>query len=123
MRRNLRFIIERLYLGMLSLYPDRFRAKFGEELQDIFLRIVDEAEEAGNSKLLTIYFHELKSLTVSIVRERWHELSVREEDWLQIVMVYSRTEGLHWPLSRSLTGPGSCAGHCLQRQLFPQGGY
>jgi hypothetical protein len=77
MRRNLRFIIERLYLGMLSLYPDRFRANFGEELQDIFLRIVDEAE--GNNKLLAIYFNEFKSLTISIVRERWHEYRSRKK--------------------------------------------
>ncbi len=52
MRCNLRAIIERLYLGMLSLYPDRFRANFGEELQDIFLRVADEAEEAENNKCL-----------------------------------------------------------------------
>jgi len=73
MRRNLRFVIERLYMGMLSLYPSRFRANFGDELQDIFLRVVDETEGAENGELLTIYFHELKSLAVSIVRERWHE--------------------------------------------------
>ena len=79
MHRNLRFIIERLYMGMLSLYPDRFRSNFGEELQDIFLRIADEAETAGNNKLLAIYFNELKSLTVSIVRERWHEFRSRKK--------------------------------------------
>jgi len=79
MRRNLRFIIERLYMGMLSLYPDRFRANFGDELQDVFLRIADEAEEAGNGKLFTIYANELKSLTVSIVRERWHEYRSRKK--------------------------------------------
>ena len=79
MRRNLRFIIERLYLGMLFFYPDRFRANFGDELQDIFLTVVDEAEEAGNNKLLAIYINELKSLAVSIVRERWHEYRSRKK--------------------------------------------
>ena len=79
MRRNLRLIIERLYGGMLSLYPDRFRANFGDELQNIFLRIADEAEEAGSTKLFKIYAYELKSLAVSIVRERWHDFRSRKK--------------------------------------------
>lgn len=73
MRHKLRVIIEQLYFGMLSLYPSRFRANFGDELQDIFLRVVDEAEDAESKELFILYFHELKSLTISIIREHWHE--------------------------------------------------
>ena len=79
MHRYLRATIERLYTGMLSFYPDRFRANFGEELQDIFLRIVDEAEDAGDIGLLNVYFFELKSLAVSIIRERWYEFQSRKK--------------------------------------------
>jgi hypothetical protein len=79
MRHKLRVIIEQLYFGMLSLYPSRFRANFGDELQDIFLRVVDEAEGAENRELFILYFHELKSLVISIIRERWHELKSGKE--------------------------------------------
>lgn len=79
MRRNIRLIVEYLYLGLLSLYPARFRATFGEEIQDIFVRIADEAVEAGNLELLRMYFYELRSLGVSIIREHWHELKSGKE--------------------------------------------
>jgi hypothetical protein len=49
-------MVERLHRGLLSLYPRRFRETFGEEIWDIFLRILDEAEEAGNVELLASYF-------------------------------------------------------------------
>jgi hypothetical protein len=73
MRQKFRFLAEQLYLGLLSLYPHRFRTTFGKEIEDIFLRIADEAEKAGNFELLVLYFYELKSLVISILREHWHE--------------------------------------------------
>ena len=79
MRQNFRFMVERLYLGLLSLYPRRFGATFAEEIQDIFLRIADEAEETGNLELIALYFFELKNLAISVLREHWHELKSGKE--------------------------------------------
>lgn len=80
MRQPLRYMVEKLYLGLLALYPPRFRAMFGEEIQEIFLRIADEAEAAGNFELLKLYFYELKSLAISVFCERWHELKSGKEN-------------------------------------------
>jgi hypothetical protein len=79
MYQNLRYIVERLYAGLLSLYPPRFRETFAEEIQDIFERIVNDARDAENFELLALYFYELKSLVVSIIREQWHEIRSGKE--------------------------------------------
>lgn len=73
MRQNFRILVERVFLWLFSLYPYRFRATFGEEIEEIFLRIADEAEKAGNFERFNLYFYELKSLLISVLREHWHE--------------------------------------------------
>jgi MFS family permease len=76
----IRFMIVRLYVCLLPLYPNNFRSTFNDEIQDIFLKIVIEAEEQGGFGLLKTSMRELNSLVASIIKERWHELkSLKEE--------------------------------------------
>lgn len=79
LRRLMRFVIVRLYVCMLPLYPNHFRTTFNDEIQDIFLNIVIEAEEQGGFSLLNTSMRELKSLMASIIKERWHVLKSRKE--------------------------------------------
>ena len=79
LRRLMRFMIVRLYVCLLPLYPNHFRTTFNDEIQDIFLKIVIEAEEQGGFGLLNTSMRELNSLVASIIKERWHELKSRKE--------------------------------------------
>ncbi len=74
-----RFVVEKLYAWLLSLYPDRFRATFNEEIEDVILNVMDEAESAGGYGLLKTSMLELKSLVASITVERWHEFRSRRD--------------------------------------------
>ena len=78
-RRLMRFMIVRLYVCLLPLYPNHFRTTFNDEIQYIFLKIVIEAEEQGGFSLLNTSMRELNSLVASIIKERWHELKSRKE--------------------------------------------
>jgi hypothetical protein len=79
LQRLIRLLIVRLYGGLLSFYPYQFRITFNTEIQDIFLKIVIEAEEQGGFSLLSTSMRELNSLVASIIKERWHELKSRKE--------------------------------------------
>ena len=70
----IRFMIMRLYVCLLPLYPKNFRSTFNDEIQEIFLKIVIEAEELGGFGLLKTSMRELNSLVASIIKERWHDL-------------------------------------------------
>jgi hypothetical protein len=77
--RHMRTQVVRLYGYLLTLYPSRFRAEFNAEIQDIFLKVMGEAEERGGTQLLKTALRELTALLISIFGERWHELRSRKE--------------------------------------------
>jgi hypothetical protein len=79
LRRFNRFTIVRLYMCLLRRYPKHFRTTFNDEIQDIFLKIMIEAEEQGGLDYLNTSMRELKCLVASIIKERWHELKPRKE--------------------------------------------
>ena len=72
-------VIIRLCEGLLPLYPDHFRKTFNNEIQDILHDIVVEAEVQGGSTVFSTSFRELKSLVISITKERWHALKHPKE--------------------------------------------
>jgi hypothetical protein len=74
-----RFSMERLYVWLLGLYPSRFRAAFRDEIEDVFLNVMDEAEMARGYGLFKTSMLELKSLVASIIVERWHEFRSRKD--------------------------------------------
>jgi hypothetical protein len=78
-RKFIRILVVRIYGYLLLLYPSRFRAEFIAEMQDIFLKVMLEAEGRGGLWLLKTSLRELTALLVSIFRERWHELRSRKE--------------------------------------------
>jgi len=79
LQRLMGFMVVRLYVCLLPLYPNHFRKTFNDEIQDIFLKIMVEAEEQGGFGFLSTSMRELNYLVVSIIKERWHELKSRKE--------------------------------------------
>jgi len=79
MSRFFRSVIVWLYFGLSSLYPYRFRSVFRDEIREIFLDVVDEAEEAGGFGLLRRAVSELKGIMFSIIRENWYALKSGKE--------------------------------------------
>ncbi|MBN2500639.1 MAG: hypothetical protein JXB38_07685 [Anaerolineales bacterium] len=79
MRGFVRFGVVRLYVWLLGLYPGRFRAAFRDEIEDVFLNVMDEAEIAGGYGLFKTSMLELRSLAISVIVERWHEFRSRKD--------------------------------------------
>jgi MFS family permease len=72
-------MVQRLFEGLLSLYPPRFRSNFSSEIRVILSSRMREAEQQGRTAPLAVAFQEFTALVISILRERWHELRVRKE--------------------------------------------
>jgi hypothetical protein len=47
------FMMVRLYMSLLPLYPNHFRTMFNDEIQDIIPKIMIEAEEQGDFAIST----------------------------------------------------------------------
>src|SRR5438874_12243113 len=66
---------ERVYNALLSLYPFRFRIRFGPEMSQLFHDCCHEAVKKGQVAVLTAFwFQATKDLALSILRERRREL-------------------------------------------------
>ena len=65
---------------LLPLYPSNFRSTFNDEIKDIFLKNVIEAEEERGFSLLNTFMREFRSRVVSIIMERRHEQKSRKEN-------------------------------------------
>jgi hypothetical protein len=76
---RIRSLVLRLFEGLLSLYPPRFRRDFSTEIRAVFLSRVREAEKQGGLAWLAAAFQEITGLVISILRECWHELRVGKE--------------------------------------------
>ena len=79
LQRLMGFMIVRLYMSLLPLYPNHFRRMFNDEIRDIFLKIMIEAEKQEGFGYLNTSLREINSLVASIIKERWHELKSRKE--------------------------------------------
>ena len=71
--------ITRIYDGLLNLYPGRFRAEFGEEMQTVFSEAAKEAAAAGKKRLAIIFVRELLDFPLGLIREHWLELVHRKD--------------------------------------------
>jgi|SRR5207253_6255309 len=66
---------ERVYNALLSLYPIRFRMRFGPEMSQLFHDCCHEALKKGQLAVLAAFWLQaIKDLTLSILRERRREL-------------------------------------------------
>ena len=66
---------ERVYNALLSLYPLRFRMRFGPEMSQLFHDCCHEALKKGQISVLAAFWMQaVKDLTLSILRERRREL-------------------------------------------------
>jgi hypothetical protein len=77
--RRIRSLFLRLYEGLLTLYPTRFRREFSAEIRAVFLSRMHEADQRGGAAWLAAAFQEITGVVISILRECWHELRVRKE--------------------------------------------
>lgn len=73
-------LIARVYAALLQLYPQSFRAEFGEEMRAVFADALQEAARAGRISLARLLWRELLELPVSIAAELWRERSRRNMD-------------------------------------------
>ena len=60
-----------LYKFALQLYPRRFRAEFGEEMQSVFNAALADAAQYGLSALGRLCLRELSELPINILREHF----------------------------------------------------
>ncbi len=67
----------RVYAALLRLYPRRFRAEFGDEMQRVFAHAVNDAARRGLVALVMVCVREAWELPPALAREHWS--SFREE--------------------------------------------
>ena len=72
MKRNVQ-ILMRLYTRMLGLYPRRYQAEYGEELQTVFSLLVNEAVQRGRFSVIRLGWRELRGLPGAVIREYLRE--------------------------------------------------
>ena len=73
----------RVYAALLRLYPHRFRAEFGDEMQSVFANAVNDAAKRGLAAVLMVCAREMWELPRNVVCEHWGSLqkgSVRMND-------------------------------------------
>ncbi len=66
-------ILVRLYARLLALYPRRYRADYGEELQTVFSLVVNEAVQRGRFSVIRLGWRELRDLPGAVIREYLRE--------------------------------------------------
>ncbi|TLN09692.1 hypothetical protein FDZ74_11685, partial [bacterium] len=71
-------LTSRLYQRMLRWYPPHFRGEFAGELDDVFHNRMMESLLQGPADQARLASREIGALTLSILRERWHERNSRK---------------------------------------------
>ena len=69
-----RVVLGRIYAGMLWVYPPRFRAQFGLEMQAVFSQMNSQAAKADGWALLVLILRELKDLPLAALRQHLREM-------------------------------------------------
>ncbi|MDY7078710.1 MAG: hypothetical protein SXV54_17490 [Chloroflexota bacterium] len=61
------------YAHLLNLYPRRYRADYGEELETVFSLVVNEAAQRGRFSVIRLGWRELRDLPGAVIREHRRE--------------------------------------------------
>jgi hypothetical protein len=61
----------RVYAALSRLYPHRFRAEFGDEMQRVFADMVNDAARRGPVTLMKVCVRELWGLSITLLSEHW----------------------------------------------------
>jgi len=69
-------LVRWLYAGLLYLYPRRFRAEFGDEMQQVFAQVQADAAPRGPVALLAVCARELFGVLVGGMAARAHAIRV-----------------------------------------------
>jgi hypothetical protein len=71
-------ILARMYTRLLSLYPRRYRAEYGEELQAVFSLLVNGAAQRGRFSVIRLGWREMRDMPGAVIREHWRERRKRK---------------------------------------------
>jgi len=93
-------LIRRTFSALMRLYPQSFRAEFGEEMQAVFAAAIAKAAENGPVSLVTLCWRELSHLPVNLLRE--HLPSCSKENYVMMSKKWVLILGL--ALTASLAG-------------------
>ena len=66
-------ILARMYTRLLSLYPRRYRAEYGEELRAVFSLLVNEAAQRGRFSVIRLGWREMRDMPGAVIREHRRE--------------------------------------------------
>lgn len=61
------------YLRLLRLFPERYRAEYGPELEFVIRQLVEESARKGGLRLIRLAWRELRDLPAAILREHVKE--------------------------------------------------
>jgi hypothetical protein len=62
-----------IYARLLSLYPQQYRAEYGEELQIVFRLVVNEAAQRGRFSVIRLGWREMRDMPGAVIREHRRE--------------------------------------------------
>lgn len=82
-----------LYIQSLKLYPAKFRAKFGEEMQAVFVEAALETKSSPG-KLLAFFGREIRDLPDAVFRAHWFFLTHKE---LNMATHFKRPKWFFYP--------------------------
>jgi hypothetical protein len=71
-------ILARMYTRLLSLYPRRYRAEYGEELRAVFSLLVNEAAQRGRFSVIRLGWREMRDMPGAVIREHRRERRKRK---------------------------------------------
>jgi hypothetical protein len=71
-------IAEKAFAVFLRLYPPSFQAEFGEEIREVFLESVRQAEQCGLFPVLAVGLREAADFPVNLIAEYWEEFQMQK---------------------------------------------
>jgi hypothetical protein len=77
MKRSVQILMQ-IYTRLLSLYPQQYRAKYGEELQAVFSLLVNEAAQRGRFSVIRLGWREMRDMPGAVIREHRRERRKRK---------------------------------------------
>jgi len=106
MKRSVQVLVW-LYGRLLSLYPQQYRAEYGEELQAVFGLVANEATQQGTFSVIRLGWRELRDLPGAAIREHWQERikSIRRRKMKTKMSVSPPFEPASWREGLATTTP------------------
>lgn len=89
-----RHLITRVYRILLAAYPSKFRAEFGQEMQDVFETALTEAQRPGGEQLWQLVWREIRDWPGAVWQEHWSALTEKE---FSIITIHKKPGWFFYP--------------------------